>query len=320
MKKSILLFIIMLGYLYSFAQQKVHFPDSNFYWNEFESQHYPNPDPTQRYDDYDIGTMYLDSDTIVDGKRYLKLYYKFTREHYEYPPPIWLQTLEYRESSLGLFGLLLNDTANQKVYIRESGKDILLYDFNLKVNDTFPQTYFKDNWISTVRKIDFIIDNNNVKRKRWTVLQSNLDTSMGMPYSYLIEGLGVSSGIYGIRRFLKCFEYCSDQTECYSINDSLTYIQSDFGTSCDFHQFVGIANQKKINLSISPNPAVNYFDVKISSIKNIKLYNSLQSVDIPYQILNEYVRFDCSHLKNGMYYLTIYDQEETYSGRVMIMR
>jgi hypothetical protein len=316
MKIALLLSISLLFTLQLTAQQKVHFPDSNFYWNESHST-WPAPGGPEPYLTY-IGTMYINSDTLIGNKTYLKLYKKFSNGFAPTftSPPVYT-------SVHNLHALLFNDTANNKVYIKESdSSEILLYDFNLKVNDTFPiypKSYFKSHYTPVVKKIDTVIDNNNVTRRRWIIRDINNNDSVSCSYCvYMIEGLGISSGIYMNADIIPCFEHCHDYVECYSLNDSAIYGAS---ATCSFHQFVGIANHKKINLSISPNPAANYFDVKLNSIKNCKLYNSLQqTISIPYTSYDEYTRFDCSELKNGMYYLVTNNGKETYNGKILIMK
>lgn len=94
--------------------------------------------------------QFINGDTIIAGKTYHKLYRTGNEDavlcgYYD----------TYQNSFSGLFR---QDIANKKVYMYSFAfhTDTLLYDFNLSINDTVPETvnnYYGANYVSSIDSV-----------------------------------------------------------------------------------------------------------------------------------------------------------------------
>ncbi|MBK7342373.1 MAG: hypothetical protein IPJ06_04205 [Saprospiraceae bacterium] len=129
---------------------------------------------------------------------------------------------------------LRQDTLTNRVYYKDNKDDeVLLYDFNMGLNDTFAVSDYAGVFCQqTVTQIDTILLNNGEPRKRLKL--ANIDYPSDT--HYWIEGLGSTFAL--IHYFVFCLEDIPLELLCFYANGELLYPpapQSCFITSPKFH-------------------------------------------------------------------------------------
>jgi hypothetical protein len=234
----------------SSGQSYIHFPDSNAVWHE---TWVGTPPPQYPLWYHSIGDIYYHGDTIINNKKYHKLY---SRSRDISCSSVILST--------GYLGALREDTISQKVYGMYSiqNQEYLLYDFNLQPGDIIPNSGG-----AIVNQVLNTITSDGVHRRVWTVLG-------GYHPSAIIEGIG---GTHGLLSNMLIYEY-PDVSMCFEGDNKQTvYINYTYGygygycnvitDTCNFLSTNKIAWNE---LLVYPNP------IKINSIARIKLPGSIE--------------------------------------------
>ena len=201
------------------AQTYTPFPDSNAVWNILEMDSY-YPDSTK----YNTVHYALFGDTIINAISYSKLFYNDglidSTIHITSPNTIYL-------------GALREENSIKKIYYlpKDSANEILLYNFEINVGDTFFIPFQQSSWINILKcmgKDSILI--NNLYRKTY---------DMWHPLSYTwtrwIEGIG---GNKGLLDDFSTFN-TSNKLLCFYDNDILTY-RLDSSTDIPFQPFNNI--------------------------------------------------------------------------------
>ena len=171
----------------------------------------------------------------------------------------------------------------------------LIYDYSLQVNDTFMGVLIVD-------QIDFITLLSGEIRKRLTmrcVWDDNPPTDFG--YSYWIEGLGGSKGLYTSIWSQCAFDADEYTTLCISRNDTLIYDDPEF-IAC-WYPATQTFNAEDPVISIFPNPAST--EINISSKDH--LIQNIQVIDLLGNMIPVYNTspVDINFLSSGYYILRI---------------
>jgi hypothetical protein len=168
------------------------------------------------------------------------------------------KVVEYHRDYPKLYGLVRE--SGKKIYfqtIANSGKDteIVAYDFNLGVGDTFMRVEpegFKCPII--LQSIDSVKLNNGEYRKRY-----NFKDSCYHCPSYWIEGIGSSRGPFELSN-IPCFGERSELT-CYFLNHELLWSDdNDLKWFCN-KDFAIAAKVQPKPLNIYPNPATELLHI-----------------------------------------------------------
>jgi hypothetical protein len=243
------------------------FPTSNTVWREwFGGVYCPYCSDYQEY---------ITGDTIIEGKNYSKIqrtgvYYNVGYNGF-CTNIIWIHYTYYN-------GAFRNDSVNKKVYYvpPASITDTLLYDFNLNLYDTLPQTYLYNSsggWILFVDAIDSILIGSEY-HKEFRVTDDTLPPSS---YFYLIEGIGSS---FGLLSYLSGYTECGDDLVCVQQNGSTIYPDSAY--LCQLVEGVPDMDSPVFLFKIFPNPVsgrgvVNFspplskLDLSITNVLGIEL-------------------------------------------------
>lgn len=241
-----------------------------------------------------VFNSYFNGDSIIEGTKYRKLYYK----------------MEQPVSDAGQFAYLIReDTVNQKVYIYDSynHKDTILYDFKLKESDRFniyvaSGLYLK----STVLKVD-TIESFGKKLKR-----IEFDDSI-----IWVEGIG------NITRVPIPF---LGNLICVTDEDYLLYLDSKFNR-CDtiFPQepWGGIQPFKSSDVKLFPNPVAVSSVLKVESKNNeplmIEIYNYSGSLIKQDLFRNDYP-IGLLNLIRGLYVYRLTSNNQTVAmGKFLVV-
>jgi len=181
MKKLLLLILLLINF-FARSQTSIYhpFPDSNATWNVDYTccwggaclwwvQH-------EEQFSYTYG-----ADTSING---------FTYHQVLRPFIVRLDTCVQTITPTGYRGGIRQDTSLRKVFFIPAGSsnEVLLYDFNLQINDTVKGFLVSSGYGPVISEIDSMLINGNY-RKRWKWQWDIGDTG------YLIEGIGSSLGL-----------------------------------------------------------------------------------------------------------------------------
>lgn len=134
---------------------------------------------------------------------------------------------------------------------RNTGQEVLLYDFNLIPGDTIPITYNNQYYFGTIASVDSVLVGNQY-RKRFNIEE------MGTGATWIIEGIGSNAGL------LEPLYQGEDNygLKCFNLNESIFY--PEYWYFCDL--ITGLNDQKASNysLQIIPNPISDMAVINIS--------------------------------------------------------
>lgn len=199
------------------------------------------PHPCIRYEGYNF---YVNGDTTWNGLVYKKIFRKGAGEYvwFSPTPPQCSGTYSYVETEPSF--ILRSFGKQMFIKIQSELTEQLLYDFDLDVGDTLPNTYNNlPGNIIYVTAIDSFYTPYGY-RKIFTLAGANWA-------QYLIEGVGSS---HGLIEPLGNFFDCGYQLLCYSLNDTSWYPAQRI--SCNIPLGVEEVFDMK-PLKVSPNPFMN---------------------------------------------------------------
>lgn len=246
-------------------------------------------------------------DTIINSELYHKLSYSgHNRNPVDESWTYW---------DLGYYGCYRNDAAHKKVYFiaRDSINEVLLYDFNLNLNDTLPETFVyhrAEYTIITVDQIDSIRINNRYLKRY------HLDNA-GFGNQYLIEGIGSTLGLFSpITPF---FEQHFDLM-CFKNEAEELIFPGEYYGNCDLIDDISDNSFSTNYFNIFPNPYSTTLTVELpsnTSIRNTTLtvYNLTGQQILKYTVSEPLTSVDLSGLNAGTYLVKVVSGENVKVGK-----
>lgn len=326
LKSAVLIFLISFSFLNSKAQLTADFPDSNFSWNE--SMWTRGCDDTCPFN-YVYGTTFDSTSHILNNYTYRSLYANLTSYSLltHLSPPVIKNIRNYTKQ----IGYIRNDKLNKKVYFRyslsDTDSDYLLYDFDLKLFEPYPQTLQNNfNQKFVVYKIDSTIDKYGVSRRLFYLGDSSQTdyTSGGV----IVEGIGTTKPLFSNNLTLTGMSWSfSSELDCikiqnksYSFSLGSTSLILDSIANCKMHYFMYTSVESEIakNIKIIPNPCINYISINLEN-KSASIYiiNSLgQCTQLNGAYENDSWSFDISEFPTGIYSIKVVSDKEIYYSKV----
>lgn len=185
-----------------------------------------------------------------------------------------------------------------KMYIvpAVSQNEELLYDFDLQIGDTLPNTYNHNALdIITVTSIGSISVGSEARKVFYLSANTyNIEK--------IIEGIGHDLGLIGT---MSPFELYETELVCFARNDT-TYYSSPAGI-CDMNLSL-TENAAWLNLTLYPNPALNQVGIESNQVADIKAIQAVDAVgrivDMSFERVNDTkIEMDLSALESGIYCL-----------------
>lgn len=289
------------------AQEYQAFPTVDGYWKERFSHamcldiHMVNP----------ICSEYqyiLTGDTVINSLTYEKFTYSGRDRN-----PID-ETWSYWD--LGYFGCYRNDLETKRVYYihNDSVNEVLLYDFNLSVGDTLPDSYVyhpEPGNIIVVDLIDSILVNETYLKR------FHLDNA-GFGDEYLIEGIGSTMGLLA---YLHPYFEDDYQLLCFQNEEEGLYYYEFDSTACEVITEVSEPIAPPGKIGIFPNPATGGFWVQ-SDLYNeilIEVYNAAGQRLKSVRTTNKVTYIDIAEIPKGMLLINI-SSGSGYSTRVKLIK
>lgn len=302
MKKNIIICQILFSFLAPFQlKAQPRYLANNPIW-VVSSSCYPGNCYSKTSDIY----YYLKGDTIIENNNYHKLFKK--ELGYIFCP------------GSTLFGS--NDTINPFTYLRDTLQQIrfwdgitdrLLYDFNLNIGDTVPNTAYGTTTVSGIDSIPV----SNYFRKRFTL--SNPDCS-----SYLYEGIGNSNGFLEPVICQNISSDCGYTLSCYGFNDTAWYPSINASSPCIIPSIpLEIQEHKNIDqsseITISPNPSTSMFTISSdrAKIEKIKIMNTLGELLFVSDKINYKSDVDLTDFIKGIYIVHIYTENGIVGKKII---
>lgn len=252
---------------------------------------------------------YIQGDTVLDGIEYMKLN-TFGEASLLYMDNGQIGNCFGSEIFYGPSYLIRSE--NRRMYMRESysvDEEILLYDFNLEVGDTLPDTYtnsFGEHIIVT--GIDSIEVNDGFFQ-RFELLNGNA--------GFLIEGIGSPTGLFSPMGVV--FE-CGYGLICYSQND-IAYYDSNTGLGCELTVSV-TDNNAKPNITISPHPLTEKSTLKLDGIKGpvtLTIHDLTGKVVHQNNYTSQSIILEREGLQPGLYLLSVNQNGRSVSTTKLIV-
>lgn len=247
----------------------------------------------------------LEGDTLIGALLYKKVY-----ESYDSLNLFWVETGEY-----------IREDEDQKVYFRQDNEqEILLYDFNLMVGDTFPIYQGADQCnFMEVMQIDTITIFNGETRRRWTMESPELNSNYRVTF-YWMEGIGSSLGLFRYMTENYCWwEHYPYSVLCHYVDDEMVYVSNQNGV-CWLTTSVRELNEEEDGISVFPNPANEkiFIQAKQSDqqIAEVKLYAASGQLLKQVQLNTPTGTLNLNEYPSGAYYLLIEDSD----GRLLSKR
>ncbi len=289
MKKIITLILLWLLINSLKAQKYVPFPDSNALWEVQGYNEINCPPPT-----YLCFTVqyYINGDTSINTIQYHKLYSVYLLET-QYP------TYAYK-------GAIRQDTAQKKIFfwLPNNPHEDILYDFNLNIGDTLPETLlvpFKY-WVT---ELDTVVIG-GIARKKYLISCDQINCNG----CYIIEGIGNSSGLLEPLGYFEGGSFLI----CFNQNDTTHY--SPYG-HCEIINDFGLVENiyEKIKISIHPNPTndILYINIDLEEKLNkrdllLLIYDSSgKGIKKRQLIINDLIELNVSNFKKGIYSIGIFN-------------
>jgi len=276
------------------------FPNSQ--WNEI-SWEAPEP-PSYCALSYKY-SLFISKDTLINNQNYYKIY-KSGRSYANCP-----YTAQPYENIY--VGAIRQDSVHKKVSFvpYENSTDTLLYDFNLNIGDTLPQTYNNYKGHYYVLKTDSALVG-KVYHKRFLLglvgQAAKVDTNVS-----IIEGIGSTYGLFNL--MMPPFE-SGTYLVCYSANND------NYPANSNCNKVLAITTTQKLTTSIYPNPTISKFTIETEKpLSNANLILTNNSGNIVLQlnhISGQRISIDRGNFTSGIYYLRLYDGSNEYSGKVII--
>lgn len=188
---------------------------------------------------------YLNSDSVINGNNYYKLYSKTDTRNFFNNPSCSGQS----GFAIHFIGLIRQDSL--KVYLYNyfgNQKDTLLFDFSLSVGSVISDPLFPASTLDTIKSIDSILVGNEYRKRFWT---GNFNPHV----EFLIEGIGHNGGL--LQPYNSCIG-CSSQLNCF-YNDSMATAIHD-ASKCNLD--LSLRDDLDLPFSIYPNPASSFINIK----------------------------------------------------------
>jgi hypothetical protein len=304
--KILLTLIFTVSMQFCFGQTYYPLVDTNKLWSIV--QHNPSMGPSAVWKTYHIK---FTEDTIIG----LYQYKKIMRSSYNFPPTEWTNIGFIREDS------------NKKVYFKYNNEnEILLYDFNVNINDTL--NIF--NLSMVVNTIDSALINEELRKKiilnpictssYWTTWIEGIGDLEGVLHSSCTNITCVGDSIVGINIGGENYELL-----CFFENDTLKYQNSNYGI-CYYSTLNVQEINKKKSIRIYPNPVIDISFIEIeNNIKGnyiLELYNVLGEKIKKIKILcNKKIKINRTDFNSsGIYLYKLYNTKNIIeTGKILVI-
>lgn len=297
-----ILTITILTSSFLFCQEYKPFPTSHAEWSIFLISSCDNDSPG----DTSLLRYYIQGDTVNNEVVYKKL--MVSRGDTVNPFTVFAGGIREESKKIYYFG--------QGFLGYDYYEELLLYDFNVDVNDTISHDIY-GHMKSIVLDIDSVMVDDHY-RKRY-----NVDNGCcNHREDFIIEGMGsVLNGLLGHITMVPTCGYHYWEHVCYTENGQILYKNPVFIDCFAGVKLSGIELTEVHGIRIFPNPFKGYFEVSIPEIwenMTLKIYNISGQMISEMEIIDTHFQVTLDG-PPGIYILSILDKNEQIS-RVKIVK
>ena len=293
--------------------------DSSIIWTGASTHYTGGPQGIYHYwTQFEVDS--LNNDTIINSFEYTKINIKHDQN-----------TSEYYTS-------FRSDTLNQKLYFipEDSTNEYLFFDYsqNYNIGDTtFIPHYIRVDELAaahfTLNHIDSILINMSYY-KTYNFTATNIIDSLtnlfGNP-NYASQEIKISERMitsssfpfFGIGAFESFYSL-----SCYQENGDYKYDDVTFGTCPllpDNYLFSSLKSKEQLTLlNIYPNPSSGSFSIEVNYVdeSDLNIYDTNGKKVHQIRISSKLTSLDLSHLKSGIYILTLNSENTTITEKLII--
>ena len=278
--------------LSSFAQQYVPLLDSTRTWNTSRQCAWggQNDCITHRFFTYS-----LHGDSVIGNETYTKV--RWQGSYYE-----WSQGGAVCDNNTHYFNdfhSLVRESNKQVWRYDQNGPEELIYDFNLSVGDTLPDTY-----MVTIGSIDSVLIGSTY-HKRFNLVD-------GMA-TYIVEGIGTDLGLFEPKE--QVFECGWSQNATVCEDGLMIWPATNHGDTCPavITSIEQMGSALENTLTVYPNPTQGTLNVSLPSISGnngmLQVYQIDGRLLMQQSVSAEQTTLDVSTLPSGSYLLIYQDND-----------
>jgi hypothetical protein len=298
--KTLILLHLLIVITYFAAQGQV-FPNDSAYW-KVEVGSVECVDPYGVSDVCYEQQYFLSGDTTIGDQSYKKVY---SSMRYRSNLNTW--TYYYN----GYFGAIYSDNEANKVYWRpaSSFQDTLLYDFNLSVGETLPESYVYDPEVAGIIQIDDI-DTSTINGQ--SIVRYHMDNA-GFGLEYILQGIGSTLGL--LEPITPFFEHHFTLLCFQNYETSLTYPENG---DCDVFTDISSYSAEENNISIYPNPANGILNIDNASVSHIQIFSITGLLISESEIKTDHFELKLKGVPEGMYFLRFEKDLEIKALKIIV--
>lgn len=285
MKTIIVTIILYFSSNFIFCQEYVSFPTDSAKWAGFNDYQCLRQEKLIQYKN--------NGEVIKNGKIYNELYTEeWTRSYDNTGVGYSIENQEYYREE------------NKKIYFLINDEEVLYYDFNLNLKDTFSI------WGDTLVVIEVFtqFDRRALRLQRINNIYTGADL-----WITWVEGIGSMNGLLfnrpddAFHNWLACFNHKGfEPIDCGFVN-SITSIEEHLNS--------------KYNFSIYPNPVVNVLNIDLFKFypERIEIRNVFGQLlyHKDFYVFNNNIKIDLSEFLPGLYILSIISRNHSFSKKFL---
>lgn len=305
--KSLYFTLVFISLAISTQAQKINFTDTSNIWIIATSSVNPGQilRHTTAYEKY-----YYNGDTTINGIIYyeMRCYVPSTKtDHFS--------------------TFVRYDSIDNKVYIFYQYTDIVLYDYNLKIGDTFyaPFSYYYPDLYYTVTNVDSVLIKNVYHKQFQLQVTDSSFVDLWYTSHRYVEGIGcISAPLDHLSGERKLIYFAETSRGIMCFKNQGTYLSQN--CSDDFVKeklSVGQSMQTGKIIQLYPQPASSVVNIQLPAkilSGSLSVFNQLGQVVISSSIAySELLEIHNPGNLHGLYYYRISDHTETkiYSGKIL---
>jgi hypothetical protein len=274
--KTILFTILFALFSFShFAQSYIKFPIDNASWESLERYAEPQNKAGSYCFEIEIKAA---GDTLIQGQRYTILNeYSITKDAFTPMAGLIFHCTIPTDTTSRFFGLLREDTIQQRVYFKNNVAEYLMYDFSLQVGDTL-RPYIMSRKYQLLQAQGLVVDSiytDFIAGKQRRVFEFSRGVQWSS-FSRFVEGIGSTAGLF--RFDVGYFSGSSGnvRSELYCFSEQGVGSYSPNGQPCQMITELEEEKKSESELAVYPNPTKGQLKIQASSkIVAIQVLNNL---------------------------------------------
>jgi len=223
-------------------------------------------------------------------------------------------------------GYFRNDSLEKKVWHTGNFNlsERLLYDFNLQLGDSLIiEDDFYGDYIGIISNIDTLLLADD-SHKRFTVFWERRPHDYPYEYSYIIEGIGSTMGLFSFlyEKESPIYSPFYAMLRCFTVNEDPIYIEPTGWGDCTPLNTIEDYYQNKTMITVYPNPVSHEFQIQsdLSNLDEVFIYTIQGQCVSHIKLQCKSQKINITTLQAGVYLLKVKDtQGNIYTTKIIKM-